>query len=42
MKRKLHIVYATDNRYLFPTLVAASSAVAWASRKEDLVIDILD
>jgi len=42
MFKKLHIVYATDSRYLFPTKVAASSAVAWASRKEDLVIDILD
>lgn len=38
----MHIVYATDSGYLFPTLVAASSAVAWASRREDLTIHILD
>ena len=42
MGSKLHIVYATDSRYLLPTLVAAASAVALASRKEDLIIDILD
>lgn len=39
---KLHIVYATDERYLVPTRVAAASAVYHASRPQDLVIDILD
>ena len=39
---KLHIVYATDKRYLFPTMVALASAVVRASRKHDLVIDVLD
>ena len=42
MNETLHIVYATDRRYLFPTQVAASSAVAWASRRENICIDILD
>ena len=39
---RLHIVYATDSRYLFPTQVAAGSAIAWASRRGDVCIDILD
>ena len=39
---RLHIVYATDSRYLFPTLVAAASAVAHAGDRSRLVIDILD
>ena len=38
----LHIVYATDEKYLLPTQVALSSAVYNASRKKDLVIDILE
>lgn len=42
MSEKLHIVYATDKRYLLPTRVAAASAVHYASRPQDLVIDILD
>lgn len=39
---RLHIVYATDSRYLPPTLVAAASAIAWASRPWDLVLHVLD
>lgn len=42
MRGKLHIVYATDERYLLPTRVAAASAVYYASRPKYLVIDILD
>ena len=42
MDNNLHIVYATDSRYLFATQVAAGSAIAWASRPRNLVIDILD
>ncbi|MCQ2390299.1 MAG: hypothetical protein MJ240_02645 [Kiritimatiellae bacterium] len=38
----LHIVYATDSRYLFPTLVAAASAVLHASDRRRIAIDILD
>ena len=40
--KRLHVVYATDSRYLFPTLVAAASAVAHASDRTRLAIDILD
>lgn len=39
---KLHIVYATDNGYLLPTVVAACSAAFWTSENERVVIDILD
>jgi len=42
MGEKLHIVYATDERYLLPTYVAMASAVHNASRKDDLVFDIFD
>lgn len=40
--KKLHIVYATDQCYLFPTQVAASSAIACSSRRSYICIDILD
>lgn len=40
--KRLHVVYATDSRYLFPTRVAAASAVAHASDRTRLAIDILD
>ena len=40
--RKIHIAYATDEGYLMPTLVAAASAVAWASERAKIVIHILD
>lgn len=39
---KLHLVYAADANYLFPLRVAASSAIAQASRPQDLVIHVLD
>lgn len=39
---KLHLAFATDSRYLLPTKVAAGSAIAWSSRRDDLVVDILD
>lgn len=42
MSEKIHIVYATDDGYLLPTFVAAASALAWASRLEDVQIHILD
>ncbi len=38
----LHLVYAADANYLFPLRVAASSAIAQASRPQDLVIHVLD
>ena len=38
----LHIVYATDSRYLFPTAVAAGSAVLHAGDRSRIAIDILD
>ena len=40
--KRLHVVYATDSRYLFPTRVAAASAVAHAGDRTRLAIDILD
>jgi len=40
--KRLHIVYATDSRYLFPTTVAAASAVLHTSDRSRLAIDILD
>lgn len=39
---KLHLVYAADANYLFPLRVAVSSAIAQASRPQDLVIHVLD
>lgn len=42
MCNKLHIVYATDDKYLLPTFVALASAAHHASRANDLIIDILD
>lgn len=42
MNAKLHLVYASDANYLFPITVAASSAIAQASRPQNLVIHILD
>lgn len=38
----LHIVYATDLRYLLPTQVAVSSAIYHATHPKKLYIDILD
>lgn len=38
----LHIVYSTDEGYLKPTLVAAASALHWASARERMVITVLD
>lgn len=42
MNDKVHIVYATDDGYLVPTMVAMASAVKYASEKEALVFHILD
>ena len=42
MDCKLHIAYATDERYLLPTQVAVASAVFHAGNPAELVIDILD
>lgn len=42
MSAQLHLVYATDANYLFPTEVSARSALVKASRPADLVIHILD
>ena len=38
----LRIVYATDMGYLMPTRVSASSALAWASDRSEIVIYVLD
>lgn len=38
----MHIVYATDENYLNPTLVAVASALAWANDRRKLNIHILD
>lgn len=42
MHRALHIVYATDDGYLIPTLVAMASAVKHACNPDALVFHILD
>lgn len=39
---KLHLVYAADANYLFPTEVSIRSAFHWASRPADLVVHVLD
>jgi len=39
---KLHLVYATDSRYLFPTRVSACSAIERCASPDELVIDVLD
>lgn len=42
MQKLVHIVYATDESYLMPTLVALSSAVKFARYPDILVFHILD
>lgn len=42
MSDRLHLVYATDSRYLFPTYVAASSAVLFAADRGRIALEILD
>lgn len=41
-QRPLHIVWATDEAYLMPALVSASSAVAQAKDPRAVVVNILD
>lgn len=39
---KLHLVYAADANYLFPTEVSMRSAFHWASRPRQLIVHLLD
>ena len=42
MGNVLHIVYATDDNYLMPSLVSAASALTHCSDRSRLAIDVID
>lgn len=42
MKDKIHIVYGTDDNYIFPTMVSAASAVYYAKDRSSIVVHLFD
>ena len=42
MDNKIHIVYGTDDNYIFPTMVSAASALYYAKDKSRIVIHLFD
>lgn len=39
---KIHIIYGTDDNYIFPTFVSAASALHYAQRPQDIVLHLFD
>lgn len=42
MTDTIHLVYGTDDNYIFPTMVSAASAIYYATNKANLVIHLFD
>lgn len=42
VKEDIHIVYGTDDNYIFPTMVSAASAIYFSKNPERLVIHLFD
>jgi len=42
MVNRIHIIYGTDDNYIFPTMVSAASAVYFAAHPENITLHLFD